>query len=438
MVEPVKTTLRYLAWIGSAVLLLAALGLVVVATPFFGNKALIVRSGSMEPAISVGDLVIVRPHDGEYTIGDIVAYRSPANDQILITHRVVDISHTGDAIAYHTKGDANDTPDEYTIPGHYIVGRHLFTVPFVGKLLALAKTKAGFATLVVVPAILVMLGEGFVIFREMRKGKVKVTAGLEPPGVEEPPAPPERVPEQTPLEPVREGTPPESPEAVPDYSYHDDDEIPWPPLKPLDPTPRSLMDGISKRLVIFIAGLLVFSNSAYALYTDSGTSSGNVFSAASFFETDPYIDEVVAVEGTFGHCCSDLSNDPEVAEPLVTGAPDSPPTENFIQISDNTVITTRFVNNQANPSGNSNPDIRVYIFDQEFSGSAEIKVSQNCTSFTSLGIFPDTANIDLNIEGTGLAFVKCVQLIDQEAPDDPFPTLGFDLDAIEALNSSTP
>ncbi len=192
-------------------------------------------------------------------------------------------------------------------------------------------------------------------------------------------------------------------------------------------------------LLFFIVGLIglgVKIGTTTSFFSDTETQTGNTISTAEEFP-DPYVDEVVEVIGAFGHCCNggDLSSDPLVAEPLVTGAPDSPPATNFIQISDDSSITLKFVDNKAVPTGDASPDIRVYIYDTLFSASAEVLVSQNCTDFTSLGLFPDTANADLNIEGTAYTFVKCVKLIDQVSVGDPYPTLGFDLDAVEALNS---
>lgn len=151
--------------------------------------------------------------------------------------------------------------------------------------------------------------------------------------------------------------------------------------------------------------------------------------------SEPFIDAVTAVNGTFGHCCdsNNLSSDPSVAAALVTGAPDSPPDADFIQISDNSTVTTMFVNNKAIPAAGA--DIRIHVYDALFPADAMIEVSQDCSSYTSLGIFSDSANVDLDIESTGYTEVKCVRITDQVAVGDPFPTLGFDLDAIEALHS---
>ena len=92
-----------------------------------------------------------------------------------------------------------------------------------------------------------------------------------------------------------------------------------------------------------------------------------------------------------------------------------------------------FVNNKA-VDGLGN-DIRIHIFDALFPANAEIFISDNGVTFTSVGIFPDTSNINIDINGTGLTEVTHVRFTDQVAGGDPYPTLGFDLDAVEALNS---
>jgi predicted ribosomally synthesized peptide with SipW-like signal peptide len=150
---------------------------------------------------------------------------------------------------------------------------------------------------------------------------------------------------------------------------------------------------------------------------------------------EPFADAVPTVNGTFGHCCdgSDLSSNPAIAATLVTGAPDSPPDSDFIQISDSSSVTLQFVNNKAvNGVG---ADIRVYIYDALFPATALIEVSHNCSTYVSAGLYSDTANVDIDLTTLGLTEALCVRITDQVAIGDPFPTLGFDLDAMEALNS---
>jgi len=149
-----------------------------------------------------------------------------------------------------------------------------------------------------------------------------------------------------------------------------------------------------------------------------------------------FVDSVTSVVGTFGHCCGSLSSDPSVAAALITGAPDSPPDTDFIQISTGSAVTARFDNNKAiNGPGN---DIRIWIFDTLFPATAKIEVSADpacAAGFVNAGNFPDTSNAEIDLTALGLSEARCVKLTDLGGPDTTFPTLGFDLDAIEAINS---
>jgi predicted ribosomally synthesized peptide with SipW-like signal peptide len=158
--------------------------------------------------------------------------------------------------------------------------------------------------------------------------------------------------------------------------------------------------------------------------------------------TDPgerFVDAVTSVLGTFGHCCdvNNLSNDPAVAAASITGAPDSPPNFNFIQISQGSTVTAKFVDNKAVDGPGA--DIRIHIYDALFPATAlvEVGTGPDCSTTTwhSMGIVSDTANVDLDIGTIPLAAVQCIRLTDQGGPDVTFPSLGYDLDAIEALNS---
>ena len=77
---------------------------------------MIVKSGSMEPAIKTGALVAVRPAAG-YEAGDIITFRTSDNKKIdSTTHRVVEKQAEDGEISYITKGDANKAPDIRKIP----------------------------------------------------------------------------------------------------------------------------------------------------------------------------------------------------------------------------------------------------------------------------------------------------------------------------------
>lgn len=83
---------------------------------FFGLSFAVVATGSMEPAISAGDVIVVCSQE-TYEEGDIVTYYSE-DFQGYVTHRIV--SKTGDAVI--TQGDANNTQDSPITEGD-IVGK---------------------------------------------------------------------------------------------------------------------------------------------------------------------------------------------------------------------------------------------------------------------------------------------------------------------------
>ena len=74
-------------------------------TKIGGFSVLIVNSGSMEPELKIGDIILIKECK-EYKTGDIVTYN--VDNSYLITHRI--IKEEGNYVI--TKGDSNNTPDE--------------------------------------------------------------------------------------------------------------------------------------------------------------------------------------------------------------------------------------------------------------------------------------------------------------------------------------
>lgn len=103
--------------------LLAALGVVSLlvwgAAALGLLKPLVVISGSMEPAIMTGDLLVAVPvPTSELQVGDVASIRGVHSDR-LVTHRVVSVEHLGRGEwEVRMKGDANESPDG----GAYVVG----------------------------------------------------------------------------------------------------------------------------------------------------------------------------------------------------------------------------------------------------------------------------------------------------------------------------
>lgn len=71
----------------------------------FGLAFLVVTTGSMEPEIDAGELIIIKEFD-KYKIGDVVSFID--KDDFLVTHRIVCLNEKN----MITKGDNNDLLDE--------------------------------------------------------------------------------------------------------------------------------------------------------------------------------------------------------------------------------------------------------------------------------------------------------------------------------------
>ncbi len=89
----------------------------------FGYSFFTVATGSMEPAISQNDIILVK-RSKEYNVNDIITFRS---ENAYITHRI--ISKRGDTIV--TKGDANNTKD-VAIKESDVIGKVIYIMPKAG------------------------------------------------------------------------------------------------------------------------------------------------------------------------------------------------------------------------------------------------------------------------------------------------------------------
>ena len=117
-----------------------------------------VQSGSMEPNIPLGSLVIVQKSDN-YEIGDVITVKELSNPIISVTHRIVDINTDNSIVSYVTKGDANDANDmDLRFPAE-IIGKVIFQLPLLGYLISFTRTQLGLILLIIIPAIIIIFSE---------------------------------------------------------------------------------------------------------------------------------------------------------------------------------------------------------------------------------------------------------------------------------------
>ena len=100
----------------------------------FGFSQVIVISGSMQPAMEAGDLIIIK-EQARYEKNDIVTYHK---DQNLITHRIVDVNQS-EAV---TKGDANNVSDD-PISLSDIEGKVVLRLPGAGNIILFLRKPTG-------------------------------------------------------------------------------------------------------------------------------------------------------------------------------------------------------------------------------------------------------------------------------------------------------
>ena len=101
-----------------------------------GYKFYDVLTGSMSPTINSGSLIIVKEiDDKEVKEGDVITFKGTSTSN-LTTHRVVEVIEKNNSIKFQTKGDANDVLDPMLIDGNLLVGKVVFDIPYMGKVMS--------------------------------------------------------------------------------------------------------------------------------------------------------------------------------------------------------------------------------------------------------------------------------------------------------------
>ena len=113
---------------------LLVLGVVISLTSgLFSHQAIVIASGSMQPHLDRGDVVIVKKLKEEekrdLNIGDILVFK---REDKIIVHRIYKKYDSGNEVFFETKGDHNDNPDGYLIEVSDIVGTTHIKIKYIG------------------------------------------------------------------------------------------------------------------------------------------------------------------------------------------------------------------------------------------------------------------------------------------------------------------
>lgn len=124
------------------VLVVFTFAMLLVGVKLFGIEIYTVLSGSMEPTYKVGSLIYVVEADIEnLKKGDVITFM--ATDKVVATHRIEKIINENGEKKFLTKGDANDHIDENLVSDGSIVGKPVFTIPYLGYVASFIQTSSG-------------------------------------------------------------------------------------------------------------------------------------------------------------------------------------------------------------------------------------------------------------------------------------------------------
>lgn len=145
-------------WNGITTVLVAAvvlLAVLLVGVRLAGLQVYTILSGSMEPTYPVGSLIYVKKSDpADLQVGDPATF--VLNEELVVaTHRVVDIDTENQC--FYTKGDANDAPDASPVHFNNLLGKPVFSIPYLGYVANYIQTPPGMYIAIAAGGVLLLL-----------------------------------------------------------------------------------------------------------------------------------------------------------------------------------------------------------------------------------------------------------------------------------------
>ena len=149
---------KALTYLTYSLLIICCLFLILSRFSISGVRLFSVQSGSMEPKIKTGSMVIVKSRS-DYVVGDIITYRDRNDSKKTITHRIVEKKSDNGIMQIVTRGDANGSSDSVYVMKDQVVGKVYFSIRYLGYLIGIAKTTVGFMILIIIPTTIIIYEE---------------------------------------------------------------------------------------------------------------------------------------------------------------------------------------------------------------------------------------------------------------------------------------
>ena len=122
-----------------------------------GYTPLVVKSDSMSPTFSAGDLIFIKKCDtSTLKEGDIICFHTIINNEYALnTHRIQKIDEVNGVRSYTTIGDNNNgVADQHVISDGDIVGKYVGHISNLGKVMSFLSSSMGFLIVIVLPMLL--------------------------------------------------------------------------------------------------------------------------------------------------------------------------------------------------------------------------------------------------------------------------------------------
>ena len=165
---------RIIEWF-EIVILIIAIVLVgfMFLNPCFDWQAHPVLSGSMEPELNVGGVIVTRPVKLEdIKTGDIITFQTEQGFKV--THRVIDIVKIGGKLYFQTQGDANEEADfNFVSSRGEEIKKVVFHLPYFGFVAQFMKSKLTFLVLIGVTTLILIVLFSRDIWKEILKEKTR-------------------------------------------------------------------------------------------------------------------------------------------------------------------------------------------------------------------------------------------------------------------------
>lgn len=170
-----ETIKRIWNWISAIIVgVVVALAIALVGVRLVGLTPFVVLSGSMEPHYHIGSLIYVKSVDyRELKAGDPITYM--VNDNTVVTHRierVIQDETEPNTLWFVTKGDANKTEDGAPVHYRNVIGKAVFSIPYLGYLSSYIQSPPGLYVAISVCVVLLVAA-----FWPMPKKKDPETSG---------------------------------------------------------------------------------------------------------------------------------------------------------------------------------------------------------------------------------------------------------------------